>query len=61
LSVKIKCSHILVSKQSESLAIPAGIYLDINFVNNFLRVESGSGFLIKAGGYVYYKNKKRKF
>ena len=24
--------------------------LDINFVNNFLRIESGSGVLIKAGG-----------
>jgi len=24
--------------------------LDIDFVNNFLRIESGSGVLIKAGG-----------
>ena len=32
------------------LEIPAGLSLDIDFVNNFLRIEFPSGVLIKAGG-----------
>jgi len=32
------------------LTIPAGRSLDIDFVNNFLRIEFPSGVLIKAGG-----------
>jgi len=32
------------------LTIPAGLSLDIDFVNNFLKIEFGSGVRIKAGG-----------
>jgi len=40
----IKTSNLVL------LTIPAGLSFDIDFVNNFLRVESGSGVLIKSGG-----------
>jgi len=42
----------VIIKNNSVLTVPAGIALDINFVTNFLHIESGSGLLIKAGGYV---------
>ncbi len=32
------------------MTIPSDVTLDIDFVNNFLKIEFGSGVLIKAGG-----------
>ncbi len=34
------------------LTIPAGLTLDIDFANNFLKIKSGSCVLIKSGGAV---------
>ncbi len=42
----------VIIQNNSVLTIPAGMSLDINFVNNFLRIESGSGLLIKVGGFV---------
>ena len=40
----------VIVKNNSVLTIPAGLTLDIDFVNNFLRIEFPSGVLIKAGG-----------
>jgi len=40
----------VIVQNNSVLTIPSGLTLDIDFVNNHLLVESGSGVLIKAGG-----------
>jgi len=42
-------ANVIVQNNSV-LTIPAGLSLDIDFINNFLKVEFGSGVRIKAGG-----------
>jgi len=40
----------VIVKNNSVLTIPSGLSLDVDFVNNFLRIESGSGVLIQSGG-----------
>jgi len=40
----------VIVQNNSVLTIPSGLTLDIDFVNNFLKIEFGSGVLIKAGG-----------
>ena len=40
----------VIVKNNSVLTIPSGLSLDIDFVNNFLKIEFGSGVRIKAGG-----------
>jgi len=40
----------VIVQNNSVLTIPSGLTLDIDFVNNFLRIEFPSGVLIKAGG-----------
>jgi len=42
-------SNVIVQNNAV-LTIPSGLTLDIDFVNNFLKIEFGSGIKIKAGG-----------
>jgi len=40
----------VIIQNNSVLTIPSGVTLDIDFVNNFLKIKSGSGILIRAGG-----------
>ena len=40
----------VIIQNNSVLTVPTGMSLDINFVSNFLRIESGSGVLIESGG-----------
>jgi len=40
----------VIVQNNSVLTIPSGLTLDIDFVNNFLKIEFGSGVRIKAGG-----------
>ncbi len=42
----------VIVKNNSVLTIPAGLTLDIDFVNNFLKIEFESGVRIKSGGAV---------
>ena len=52
LSISSTAPANVIVQNNSVLTIPSGLSLDIDFVNNFLRVEFGSGVLIKSGGAV---------
>ena len=47
-SSEVAPGNVIVQNNSV-LTIPAGLSLDIDFVNNFLKIEFGRGARIKAG------------
>ncbi|MCZ6583267.1 MAG: lamin tail domain-containing protein, partial [Thaumarchaeota archaeon] len=40
----------VIVRNNSVLTIPSGLTLNIDFVNNFLKIKSGSGVLIESGG-----------
>jgi len=50
LSASATAPGNVIIQNGAVLTIPSGRSLDIDFVNNFLKIEFGSGVLIKAGG-----------